>query len=62
MVSLSFFRARDLFLNTLGVDWYAVSNVVGSYLMMMMILVLCDILVRILEVESLQYDRWRIRF
>ena len=30
--------------------------------MMMLILVLCDILVRIWEVTSLQYDRWRIRF
>ena len=62
MVSLSFFLARDLFLNALGVDWYEVLNDLGSSLMMMLSLVLCDILVRIWEVTSLQYDRWRILF
>ena len=34
----------------------------GSSLMMMLSLVLCDILVRIWEVTSLQYDRWRVLF
>ena len=62
MVSLSFFLARDLFLDELGVDWYEVLNVLVSSLMMMLSLVLCDILVRIWEVTSLQYDRWRILF
>ena len=47
MVSLSFFLARDLFLNALGVDWCEVLNMLVSSLMMMLSLVLCDILVRI---------------
>ena len=60
MVYLSFFLARDLFLNALGVEWYEVLNVLGNSLMIMLSLVLCDIIVRILEVTSFQYDRWRI--
>ena len=62
MVSLSFFLARDLFLDALGVDWYEVLNVLVSSLMLMLSLVLCDIHVRIWEVTSLQYDRLRILF
>ena len=62
MVYLSFFLARDLFLNALGVEWYEILNVLGICLMIMLSLVLCDILVRIWEVMSIQYDRWRILF
>ena len=62
MVYLSLFLARNLFLNALGVEWYEVLNVLGSSLMIMLSLVLCDILVKIWEVTSLQYDRWRIIF
>ena len=62
IVSLSFFLARDLFLNALDIEWYDILNVLGSPLMIRLSLVLCDTLVRIWKVMSLQCDRRRILY